>query len=123
MTLIFLLTQRAMLGGPVEYLEHGHKVYWRGSKTLSFDVFSAKLSLQSAVMLRNLVWNTCSGFLKNCLNSKISVSKKIRVIRHLQVKILMGKRMEPNGSKIEKWRLNTAVHPRIWSPGGGYGGG
>ena len=65
-----------MLGGPVEYLEHGHKVYWRGSKTLSFDVFSAKLPLQSAVMLRNLMLNTCSGFLKHCLNSKISANKK-----------------------------------------------
>ena len=68
---------------------------WRGSKTLIFDVFSAKLSLQSAVMLRNLVWNTCSGFLKNCLNSKISVSKKIRVIRHVQVKIVTEKYEDP----------------------------
>ena len=67
-------------------------------KTRIFDVFSAKLLLQRAVELRKSMWNPCSRYLKHSLNSGLSVSKKIRVIRRVEMKIL-----QEMDEPVEKW--------------------
>ena len=101
---IFLLTQKARLGGPFRYLEHVRKVrrmFLRGPSKRSFSpkqggvrifqthfelhsysFFELKLFFQMPLENFLLAWRTCSRYLKGPLNLVLCVSKKIVTARH-----------------------------------------
>ena len=50
--------------------------------------FWSKMILQNAVESRKFIQSICSGYWKHSLNSSEYAGKKIRTVRHVEVKIL-----------------------------------